>query len=250
MKKVFDLISRYIWLQLIAVALVFFGVSRMAGASLQAVEGGGRMAVSPTDQAEESNAVSSEIDTSALESAMPSVEDPETSWPSGGFGEWNTSEGAYSPNSTIPQSRPSTQQSSRPASQPAQSSPQASQPPQAVTPDSGPEVSFVESGSVPTDPTGGFSQPSESSPQTPGPGSESSTPLSPGMDVPGEFTSSGALTPDSGVSSSSPSSSPSSPSSGTSPAGPGGESSTPLSPGMDIPGEFTSSGALTPDGNS
>lgn len=250
MKKLFDLISRHIWLQVIAVALVLFGVSRMVGASLEAVNGTGRLAVSPTDDTSFLSDQSSSVDTSSAESAEPSVDEPDTSWPSGGFGDWNTSEGSYSPSSTTSPSRPSTSTStSRPVSQPS------SQPPvsQTTPPPGGPDVSFVESGNVSTDPTGGMS--SEPGPVGPGgpdgstggdpspaPGGESSS-LAPGMDIPGEFTSSGALTPGGDVSNS--------PSGESSPSpGPGpGNGDTPLSPGMDVPGEFTSSGALTPGGN-
>ena len=43
LKKAFDFLSRHIWLQCIVVAVVFFGVSRLAGVSLRAVDGTGRL---------------------------------------------------------------------------------------------------------------------------------------------------------------------------------------------------------------
>lgn len=226
MKKIIDLVSRYLWLQLIAVAIVFFGVSRMVGASLQAVEGTGRMAVSPTS----SDGASSDLLSSepSLPESHESV-DESASWPSGGFGDWNTSQGAYSPSSKVPQTKPSGN-TSKPSSQ-VTSKPASSTPPEPSG--VGPDVSFVESGPGPDSPDP--NQPGDSSPINPTPdGNHADSSMTPGG------ADNVSSTPSGGPNTT--------PGPDTTPGpGPGDQSSTPLTPGMEVSGEYTSSGALTPD---
>ncbi len=212
--QIFQTVSRYIWLQLIAVCVICFGVSQVTAASLQAVNGSGRMAeaVSSPTQSEEPSSEESH----ALSENTETQHEPSTDWPEGGFGEWNTSSGSTVGSTPSTQYSKPSSQTSRPASQPAQSSAPASQPvtpppvsSQPVTPPDpsapvvsddptsvpessvapGPDVSFVESSpsSEPTTSTISPENPPESSSVKPGDNTEGEW-TDPDSPTPGEST--------------------------------------------------------------